>query len=186
MKIPQLKPNLPLVLSLAVGLLLPALATAQDQTPLGTVARRQKAQARAKKVITDEDMPTRASERGPSPSAATSDTQSKAAPEADKPAKSEDKAEDKAKSETTETASSTPGSQDSPAAAPIRRKLNNLKQLEGLLQKKIEKVEKAMAEDSDSDHKSGYLETIEANKKALATTREDITATEKELAEANK
>jgi hypothetical protein len=186
MKMQKAKVNLLFILSLALGLVVPAVSSAQDQ-PLGTVARQQRAQQKSRKVITDEDMPTRASERSNAP-AETANADARPAPEADKGDKTDKKAasDDKAKSEPAETTPSTPESEDSPAAAPIRQKLNNLKNLEGLLQKQIAKVEKAMAEDSDENNRAGYKETIEAQKKSLAETREKITETEKELAEANK
>lgn len=182
MKTQKAKLNLLFVLSLALGLVVPAVSSAQDQ-PLGTVARQQRAQ-KTKKVITDEDMPTRASERSNAP-AETAGADAKPASDAEKA----DKAvapDDKAKSEIADTTPSTPESEDSPAAAPIRQKLNNLKSLEGLLQKQIARVEKSMAEDTDENNRAGYKETLEAQKKTLAETREKITETEKELAEANK
>ena len=190
MKMQKAKVNLLFVLSLALGLVVPAVSSAQDQ-PLGTVARQQRAQQKSKKVITDEDMPTRASERGNAP-VERANADAKPAPEADKsdktdkPDKTAASSDDKGKAEPAETTPSTPESEDSPAAAPIRQKLNNLKNLEGLLQKQIAKVEQAMAEDSDENNRAGYKETLEAQKKSLANTREQITQTENELAEANK
>ena len=186
MKTQKLKLNLLFVLSLVLGLALPAISSAQDQ-PLGTVARQQRAQQKSRKVLTDEDMPTRASERSKAP-AETASTDAKPAAEADKNEK-KDKGEasgDKSKSEAADATPSTPESEDSPAAAPIRQKLNNLKNLEGLLRTQIAKVEKAMADDTDENNRAGYQETLEAQKKSLADTRQQITETEKELAEANK
>ena len=178
MKTMQARTNLPLLLLLTLSLLSSPLV-AQEQS-LGELARQQKAQKKATKVITDEDFPTHA----PSKTAATQPVETTAS----EASESADTAADE-KSKLAETADKSDGQTGPQYTAPqasAQEKVEQLKRLEALLVKKIDELEKGMKGEPDESLHAGYRETIEANKKALASTREQLTAAEKELAETSK
>jgi hypothetical protein len=74
-----------------------------------------------------------------------------------------------------------PAEFSAPGASP-QEKVEQLKRLEGLIVNKIGELETGLQGETDETSRAGYRQTIEANKRALASTREQLAVAEKEVA----
>jgi hypothetical protein len=185
MTISKIRPHLPLICVLAVFVLGGVLALTQEQLSLGEIARKNRAAKKtAQKVVTEEDMPTRPPDRSPTPSTEKVEVKASDTPAAERSEPTADASD--GPELTDDAAKRRPDSELTTPGASAQQKVEQLKELERLLVKKIAELEQGREEQTDQDTRAGYSRTIEANKQALATTREQLTAAEKEVAEAEK
>ncbi len=146
-----------------------------DEVPLGDVVKQQKAAKKAKRVITDDDMPARPPEPAPATAAsgsgaASSETKSEAEPKGESGGKAAD---------------AKPAAAKSPEAQAHEKRIADLKYAEEAEKKTIQKMEDALAGPEVTDNRRRmYEDTLSHARELLGQFQKEREELEKQGAAA--
>jgi hypothetical protein len=171
MKISKLQASLASIALLAVLVLGWRMTSTEEQSSAGAVVQQHGTTDAT--TVTDENTATQPSDRGAASGQAETANANDASA-ADAPHASESSADSSVEQRS-------PADFTAPGASP-QEKVEQLKRLEGLIVNKIGELETGLQGETDETSRAGYRQTIEANKRALASTREQLAAAEKEIA----